>query len=138
MFKIKNLFLLLISLSTASTNLTAQSNSELLKEIDLLNSRIKNMSYSFDQLNKKIEDVSWYNLLGDIAYVDKVRLTGPPAKIKSKTAKGAGNPLMFWTYVFIPKEIDQTKKYPLIVLVHGGVHGNFGISNNHILTYSPD
>src|SRR5690606_18695247 len=98
-----------------------------------LNNRISDLSYSFAQLNKKIEDVGWYEQLGEIAYIDKVRMTGPALKIKSKTAKGAGNPLIFWSYVFIPKDFDPDKKYPLIVLVHGGVHGNFGLGNSHIV-----
>ena len=60
------------------------------------------------------------------AFVDKVFLTGPPlAKIDNPTGQGAGNPVKFWSYVFIPKGIDLDKKYPLIVLPHGGVHASF-------------
>jgi hypothetical protein len=32
------------------------------------------------------------------------------------------NPVKFWTYTIIPKNIDPSKKYPLMVLPHGGVH----------------
>jgi dipeptidyl aminopeptidase/acylaminoacyl peptidase len=41
--------------------------------------------------------------------------------------------LKFNAYIFIPKGIDLNKKYPLIVLVHGGVHGNFGTYHTHIV-----
>src|SRR5690606_19842429 len=133
MLKTYRLILFLILISGISVHSSAQDNAELLIEIDRLQTRISNLSYSFDQLNKKIEDVDWHNKLGDVAYIDKVRMTGPPAKIRSKTAKGAGNPLVFWSYVFIPKDFSPAKKYPLIVLVHGGVHGNFGVGNNHIV-----
>src|SRR5690606_14887926 len=133
MLKTYKIILFFLLISGISVQSFAQQNADLLKEIDRLQTRISNLSYSFDQLNKKIEDVNWYNKVGEIAYVDKVRMTGPPAKIKSKTAKGAGNPLVFWSYVFIPKDFDPGKKYPLIVLVHGGVHGNFGVGNDHIV-----
>jgi len=98
---------------------------------------LKNSVYSnehrFDELNKKIDDVLWYQRTGDVAFIDKVIITGPPAKSKSPTALGAENPLKFHAYVFIPKGVDLNKKYPLIVLVHGGVHGNFGTYHTHIV-----
>lgn len=53
-------------------------------------------------------------------------MTGPPLwKEKNFNAQGAGNPTKFWSYVFIPKNIDESKKYPLIVFPHGGVHADF-------------
>lgn len=112
---------------------TYGQDATLRQEITILTDRITNLSYSFDQLSKKIEDNGWYAKLGDVAYIDKVRMTGPAAASKNKTAKGADNPLIFWSYVFIPKDFNPSKKYPLIVLVHGGVHGNFGLGNDHIV-----
>jgi len=84
-------------------------------------------------LEKRIDDVLWYHRVGDAAFIDKVIITGPPAKSKNPTAMGAENPLKFNSYIFIPKGIDLNKKYPLIVLVHGGVHGNFGTYHTHIV-----
>jgi dipeptidyl aminopeptidase/acylaminoacyl peptidase len=106
---------------------------ELRAELKKLNDKISDLSYTFDQLSKKIEDNSWYSKIGDIAYIDKIRLTGPAHPSKNKTAKGVNNPLVFWSYIFMPKNLDPSKKYPLIVLVHGGLHGNFGIGNDHIV-----
>lgn len=126
--KIVALFISMFSLYTVFGQET-----DLSAEVKLLNERISSLSYSFDQLSKRIEDNGWYNKLSGLAYVDKVRITGPAAPSKSKTAKGAGNPLIFWSYVFIPKEFNPAKSYPLIVLVHGGVHGNFGLNNDHIV-----
>jgi dipeptidyl aminopeptidase/acylaminoacyl peptidase len=72
--------------------------------------------------------------VGDVAFVDKVFLYGPPpAKVKNPTAMGAQNPVKFWSYVFIPKHIDLTKKYPLLVLPHGGVHADFTTYHTHII-----
>ena len=34
---------------------------------------------------------------------------------------------------FIPKKLDRTRKHPLLVFAHGGVHSNFAISYIHIV-----
>jgi dipeptidyl aminopeptidase/acylaminoacyl peptidase len=39
----------------------------------------------------------------------------------------------FWSYVFIPRNLDPAGKYPLIVFPHGGVHSNFSTYYTHII-----
>lgn len=76
----------------------------------------------------------WYQKLGDIAEIDKVRYTSlPPARIPNRTAPGAGNPVIIHAYTFIPKRLDKSKKHPLLVLVHGGVHSNFSSEAAHVV-----
>jgi len=75
----------------------------------------------------------WHLKLGDIAEVDKAVFTStPPHYIPNKTAPGAQNPMIVYAYTFVPKKLDRTKKHPLLVYVHGGVHSNFmtGSSSN--------
>ena len=104
------------------------------KEIKLLEQKFENLSHRFDVLQKAIDDVLWYHKVGDIAYIDKVRHVGPPpAKVPKPTAMGAKNPIKFYSYVFIPKNIDYSRKYPLIVFPHGGVHSNFSTYYTHIV-----
>jgi dipeptidyl aminopeptidase/acylaminoacyl peptidase len=88
-----------------------------------------------DQVLKALDDIMWHTKLGDIAEVDKVALTGPPlARESNLTGQGAGNPLIFHAYTFIPKKLDRTKKQPLLVFVHGGVHSNFSSTGSaHII-----
>jgi dipeptidyl aminopeptidase/acylaminoacyl peptidase len=57
----------------------------------------------------------------------------PPAKASNPTAMGANNPIKFWAYIFIPAKLDRNKKYPLIVLPHGGVHADFTTYHTHII-----
>jgi dipeptidyl aminopeptidase/acylaminoacyl peptidase len=87
-----------------------------------------------DQLAKAIDDIQWYNTVGDAATIEKVFIVGsPPAKVLNPTAMGANNPVKFWAYIFIPAKIDRSKKYPLIVLPHGGVHADFTTYHTHIV-----
>jgi dipeptidyl aminopeptidase/acylaminoacyl peptidase len=61
-------------------------------------------------------------------------MTGPPKWKETDTTDPAfGNPVKFWSYVFIPKDVDFNKKYPLIVLPHSGVHANFSTYYSHIV-----
>lgn len=112
--------------------LKAQENVS--KEIEQLKKHNQDLNHQLDILEKKIDDVLWFQRVGEIAFIDKVFLTGPPLwKEKNPDAQGAGNPTKFWTYIFIPKNLDTTKKYPLIVLPHGGVHANFTTYHTHII-----
>jgi dipeptidyl aminopeptidase/acylaminoacyl peptidase len=106
------------------------------KEVEALREQVDNMRHSFDRLLKGVDDILWHDRVGDLAYIDKVYLTGPPQAEhteKNKTRQGFGNPLRFQSYIFIPKDIDASKKYPLIVLPHGGVHSNFNTYYAHII-----
>lgn len=98
-------------------------------ERKMVESKLETLNHRIDQLAKSIDDVLWYNKVGDIANIDKVYIVGPPrAKVKNPTAMGAKNPVKFWSYVFIPQKIDRSKKYPLLVFPHGGVHADFTTS----------
>ncbi len=104
------------------------------KELAFLKRQFEDLSHRFDELQKSIDDVLWFERVGDIAFVDKVRIVGPPRwKEPNPTAEGAGNPIKFYTYVFIPRNLDRTRKAPLIVLPHGGSHANFDTYHTHII-----
>ncbi len=124
----------LISIFLLSTNLLAQDLESLKKDLNDLKKNNENFEHRLDILEKNIDDILWFQRVGDVAFVDKVFLAGPPlAKEKNPTAQGAGNPVKFWAYVFIPKDLDYSKKYPLIVFPHGGVHSNFSTYYTHII-----
>lgn len=94
----------------------------------------QNYQHDFDQVVKKVDDLLWYEKVGDIAHIDKVYLCGPAHwKETNPTGMSAGNELKFWTYIFIPKSVDPDKKYPLIVLPHSGVHADFNTYYAHIV-----
>jgi len=134
MKKIKHTWLMLLFAAFSSPCLQAQSIQELQEQIEALNDQLNSFEHTFDVLKKKIDDVLWINKLEDVAWVDKVYIYGPPKwKEENPTSLGAGNPVKFWTYTIIPKNIDPSKKYPLIVLPHGGVHSDFSTYYTHIV-----
>ncbi len=101
--------------------------SELAAKFEALDQRV-------DALAKAVDDVLWYDRVGDVALIDKVFIVGPPpARVKNPTAMGANNPVKFWSYVFIPRQLDRTRKAPLLVLPHGGVHADFTTYHTHII-----
>ena len=86
----------------------------------------------FEQAVKDVDDVLWYFKSGDVANIDKVLIASSnPVRMKNATAQGAGNPLIIPVYVFTPKNLKG--KAPLIVFVHGGVHGDFETSYAHVV-----
>ena len=112
----------------------SQIDSIITLKIDSLIKYNENFEHRLDVLEKNIDDILWFQRVGDVAFIDKVFMTGPPKwKELDTTAPGAGNPVKFWSYVFIPKDIDFNKKYPLIVLPHSGVHANFSTYYLHIV-----
>jgi dipeptidyl aminopeptidase/acylaminoacyl peptidase len=75
-----------------------------------------------------------FHLLEDLAEVDKDRYTGPPPRVNpNPTGQGAGNEVILSAYTFVPRKRLPDDRLPLIVLVHGGVHGHFNSAYAHIL-----
>ena len=112
----------------------SQDEQTLKDQISKLKEDNVDLNHRLDELQKMVDDGLWFDRLGDVAYIDKVFMYGPPpANVENPTAMGAKNPVKFWSYVFIPKNIDLTKKYPLLVLPHGGVHADFTTYHTHII-----
>lgn len=86
---------------------------------------------SFEEQTKHVDDLLWYMKVGDVAAIDKVMITSKPGRTDNPTGQGAGNPLIIPVYVFAPKNLKG--KAPMMVLVHGGVHGDFDTFYAHIV-----
>jgi acetyl esterase/lipase len=95
---------------------------------------LESAGHDRDALAKQIDDLMWFQRVGDVAVVDKIRIYGPPRwKEPEPTGIGAGNHLKFYAYVFTPRGFDGIAKLPLLILPHGGVHGDFTTYYAHIV-----
>jgi dipeptidyl aminopeptidase/acylaminoacyl peptidase len=131
----KQLFgLLLIITTLVSAIILPQTDTILTSKLDSIITYNENLEHRLDVLEKNIDDLMWFQKVDDVAFIDKVFMTGPPKWKETDTTDPAfGNPVKFWSYVFIPKDIDFNKKYPLIVFPHSGVHANFSTYYSHIV-----
>lgn len=100
-------------------------------ELQLLRTQ---MQFQFEAVGKAIDDILWYQKLSNVADIDKVRLIGPaPTNTLAQTHQDKGNPVVFHAYTFAPKQIDKSKKHPLLVYIHGGVHSHFSSGSANII-----
>jgi dipeptidyl aminopeptidase/acylaminoacyl peptidase len=107
---------------------------DLAKQVEELKKQLSGVSFAFASLHKAIDDVMWCQVMQDTATVDKVVFCGPPpANTLAQSAQDKGNALKIHAYTFVKKGVDFGKKYPLLVLIHGGVHSDFGTGSAHIV-----
>ena len=84
----------------AGTSFSQQTGGgeDLAKEIQALRTAQQDLDHRLDVLAKAIDDVAWFQKVGDVALIDKWRIAGPPdANPKNPTGIGAGNPVKFYT-----------------------------------------
>ncbi len=104
------------------------------KQLAELRAAQESLEHRLDELAKAIDDVAWFHRVGDVALVDKWRITGPPdPNPPNPSAPGATNPIKFYTYTFVPRQRPAGSKLPAIVLPHGGVHADFTTYHAHIV-----
>jgi dipeptidyl aminopeptidase/acylaminoacyl peptidase len=100
------------------------------KPADPLQQRLHNLEESLEHatasLSRMMDDQILFARLAELAEVDKVRYTGPPPRvIRNPTAQGAGNPVVLSA---LPRKHLEQTRLPLLVLVHGGIHGSLDSS----------
>lgn len=112
-----------------SLPLCAQTNDDLKKALarhDTNNDR------AFEEMIKRVDDALWIMKLEDVARVEKYRIASTrPRREENATDQNAGNSILIPVYVFTPKNL--TGKAPMLVFVHGGVHGDHESAYSHIL-----
>jgi dipeptidyl aminopeptidase/acylaminoacyl peptidase len=128
-FVLISLTLMMVSPATAD-----EPTAGIDQRLQQLESTVAGFEHRFDELAKQIDDLLWFDRLGDVAVVDKVRIYGPPAASEpNPTGIGAGNHVKFYAYLFTPRTDFGGQKLPLLVLPHGGVHADFTTYHTHIV-----
>jgi len=105
------------------------------RRLEELERRLESQSFALQQLAKKIDDVLWFDRVGDVAEIDKVYVPTVPAP-KQEAVYGIANdrhPFRMWAYVFVPRGLDRGRSHALLVLPHGGVHGDFDTYYTHVV-----
>jgi dienelactone hydrolase len=129
---------LLVSAATAwadGTEPTREDDGDLAARVEALEKQLERSSFAIDALQKKIDDVLWFQRVGDVAEIDKVYFPTVPNP-RAEATYGIENerhPFKIYCYVFVPNDLDRSRKHPLLVLPHGGVHGDFDTYYVHIV-----
>jgi dipeptidyl aminopeptidase/acylaminoacyl peptidase len=125
-----------IALAAAAT-LHAQepARADLARELQDLRRLVESQSFALEQLQKKVDDALWFDRVGDVAEIDKVYIPTVPAPRQEETygIVNARHPFRMWSYVFVPKGGEAARKRPLLLLPHGGVHGDFDTYYTHVV-----
>lgn len=109
------------------------SRAELLEKLESLEKHLENQDFAIDRLQKKVDDVLWFDRVGDVARIDKVYIPTVPNP-RGEETYGIANerhPIKIWCYVFEPR--DRQGDLPLMVFPHGGVHGDFNTYYTHVV-----
>ena len=113
----------------------AAEDAGLAKRIETLEGRIGSLSNAVEALTKKVDDILWFERVGDVAEVDKVFIPTVPVPTEKPTYGIANerHPFRMWAYVFTPRKADRGARHPLLLLPHGGVHADFDTYYTHII-----
>jgi dipeptidyl aminopeptidase/acylaminoacyl peptidase len=127
--------LLAVGLLIAAPTPAPAQDADLARQVEALRDQVEAQSSALEQLQKKIDDVLWFDRVGDVAEIDKVYIPTVPVPKQEETygIANARHPFRMWAYVFVPKGADAAKKRPLLLLPHGGVHGDFDTYYTHVV-----
>ncbi|MBI4879748.1 MAG: S9 family peptidase [Planctomycetes bacterium] len=91
--------------------------------------------FALEQVAKKVDDLLWFERVGDVAAIDKVFIpTVPnPHETPEYGIASERHPFKMWAYLFVPRGLDTARKHPLLVLPHGGVHADFDTYYTHVV-----
>ena len=98
-----------------------------------LEKRLDSLVFDVDRVMKKVDDLLWFERIGDLAEIDKVFIPTVPNP-HGKETYGISNerhPFKMYAYVFVPRSLDRSRRHPLLMLPHGGVHGDFNTYYTH-------
>jgi dipeptidyl aminopeptidase/acylaminoacyl peptidase len=134
-----NIWLLLASISLVPLHAAdaeqAVAEQKVPERIEALENDLESLAYAVDKLTKKVDDLLWFQRVGDVAHLDKVYIPTVPNP-RAEETYGFFNDTAtteIYTYVFVPKDLDRNRKHPLLVFPHGGVHGDFDTYYTHII-----
>jgi len=112
-----------------------QTPSTVDRRVAALEEKLADTAHTLDALMKKVDDLLWFERAGDVAEIDKVFIPTVPNP-RAEETYGIANerhPFRMYAYVFVPRGLDRGRRHPLLMLPHGGVHGDFDTYYVHIV-----
>ena len=105
------------------------------QSLETLEKSLEGLSFAVDSLTKKVDDLLWFERVGDLADLDKIYFPTVPNPKAEETygIESERHPFRMYAYVFVPKGLDRGSRHPLLVFPHGGVHGDFNTYYTHIV-----
>ena len=103
--------------------------------VEELEETLESAAFAIDALTKKVDDLLWFQRVGDVAEIDKIYIPTVPNP-KGEEDYGIENerhPFKMYAYVFVPRDRETGRRLPLLVFPHGGVHGDFNTYYTHIV-----
>jgi dipeptidyl aminopeptidase/acylaminoacyl peptidase len=96
---------------------------------DPVHERLKSIEESLgfieSKLAKGLNALMWFHQLQDVAVIDRIRYTGPPlGNTNAPHPHGVSNEVIITAHTFLPRKFLSRRKLPLLVFVHGEIHGN--------------
>jgi dipeptidyl aminopeptidase/acylaminoacyl peptidase len=112
-----------------------ETASPLGERLEQLEKNVDRLSFALSAVGKKVDDLLWFERVGDVAEIDKVYIPTVPNPHETPRYGIANDrhPVKIYCYTFIPRELDRSRRHPMIVLPHGGVHSNFNTYYTHIV-----
>lgn len=128
-------FASLVALPAFADEESAASREALGARLEALEERLAGLELLLEEVGKKVDDGLWFDRVGDVARIDKVFIPTVPNP-REDERYGIANerhPFRMWAYVFVPRSLGAGAKAPLLVLPHGGVHGDFDTYYTHVV-----
>ena len=105
------------------------------ERLERLEEDVGRLSFALEAVGKKVDDLLWFERVGDVAEIDKVYIPTVPNPHETPRYGIANerHPFKIYCYVFVPRTLDRGGRHPMIVLPHGGVHGDFDTYYTHVV-----
>jgi dipeptidyl aminopeptidase/acylaminoacyl peptidase len=129
------LLLLIAPGTTAGEPSDENGGDDLAHRVEMLEKSLTKSLSEIDQLTKKVDDLLWFERVGDVAEIDKVYFPTVPNPRDEETygIENERHPFKMYSYVFVPRSLDRSAKHPLLMLPHGGVHSDFNTYYTHVV-----
>ena len=99
-----------------------------------LDSLQESHSHTGAKLSRQLNELLWFQRLSEVARVDKIRFAGPPPPDTNGVAPPSGsNDVVIAALTFLPRNRPVSSKLPLIVFVHGEIHGNVASDEDAVI-----